>query len=221
MKHNHPARAWLAQNGLEALWDAAHPWYKKPKRAYHNIKHAHYVASALFDLVPAPRPALLLAAIWHDAIYIPGAENKVNELASSQLLLVEARNIGFSKGFFEDANEDALAIIETAANYIRRTDIKTHLGGKQHGDLAVLLDADLAAMGTSSFSQFVKNQKNILIENAGQFSEEGLEQCYYFLSNFKQNRAFIYHTDKGRELYEANAVENIRRLGVLYATSTY
>lgn len=111
MVHDHPARAWLAQAGLELLWDAARRWYRLPKRHYHTLHHANDVTTALFDLVANPSPALLLAARWHDAIYVAGAWKHANEDASAAALLLTAKQLGL--------DADKMAVVKEAHTLVQ------------------------------------------------------------------------------------------------------
>ena len=63
-----------------ALRDSATKWYKFDARSrqYHNLAHAHRVMAAIRQLTADAGPTLYLAALWHDAVYIPGAGGNVN-----------------------------------------------------------------------------------------------------------------------------------------------
>ena len=58
-------------------------------RHYHNWQHVCQVIDGLCQIlgdVSNISPALHLAALWHDAVYLPGAENGLNEKASALAL---------------------------------------------------------------------------------------------------------------------------------------
>lgn len=168
---------------------------------YHNLQHAKEVAMAVSD-APNVHPATVVAAIWHDAIYIPGS--KVNEQASADALRYEFRV------YKPHAN-----IAEAAALLVEQTKISDHLTSEhKSGQIAYLLDADIHSLGlpTRQFSKFITNQENILVENGAPINKENLKKCAEFLSQFLTVREHIYHTPYFRHKYESLARSNIKKL---------
>lgn len=208
MLHDHPARAWLAQDGLEMLWDAAAVWYRMPKRHYHHIAHANEVTTALFAMGGAS-PALMLAARWHDAVYIPGAALNVNEDASAAALKLAARNL--------DLTPKQIAIVQEADTLVRLTSMDMHQSRSLvKGAIATLLDADISSMGFV-YRTFVQNQKNIIREQTGlPPTAEGLAKSSAWLTDFAARRPYLFHTNRGRFLYESSAKDNIARFAKTY-----
>ena len=208
MLHDHPARAWLAQDGLELLWDAAAVWYRMPKRYYHTLAHANEVATALFAMGGAS-PALMLAARWHDAVYIPGAAINVNEDASAAALKLDARNLALTP--------KQIAIVQEADTLVRLTSMDMHQSRSLvKGAIATLLDADISSMG-AVYRTFVQNQKNIIREQTGlPPTAEGLAKSSAWLTDFAARRPYMFHTNRGRFLYELTAKDNIIRFAKTY-----
>lgn len=167
---------------------------------YHNIRHANRVVETVCQLTEVPSVELLLAARWHDAIYIPGS--LVNEAASGDALLYTYRR-------FQNDISLTSAVIEGAMDLIRKTTVSHHLTFfQQTGDLAILLDADLVALA-DDYETFCYNQQDILFENL--LTSASFDKSALFLRKFLTCRDKIYHTDKGRELFEEKARSNIER----------
>ena len=179
------------------------PWYdfQQQYRRYHNFAHAEYVVAAVHELTPEPSKEVILAAWWHDAVYVPGAGSDANERASAAALIHTAKRLGVHSPY-----------VVVAGYYVRSTHLENHLcSDRQYGDLAILLDADLKSLATD-YDTFVANQKNIIAENLGSpDSTDDLAKCAEFLTVFLSCREHIYHTVAGRQLWEDSAHANIER----------
>ena len=184
-------------------------------REYHNTLHAtmvvHYV-NVLTDFDPSL--SLIVAAQWHDAVYFPGAGSDANERCSSTALGIAARDLARSAEFTQE-QKDA---VNKAQDLIENTSVAVHLmsqheiplsGLASKGELAILLDADLASLA-SDWDKFVELQSNIIRENGGTVPDD-YGNSAKFLVSFLRCRKFIYHTEKGRELWEEKAKANITR----------
>ena len=75
----------MVKNKLFTMYRDADAYYKIPERAYHNVTHAQRVVETVLLLEDSPSSELVLAAKWHDAVYIPGSS--VNEIASADALM--------------------------------------------------------------------------------------------------------------------------------------
>ena len=177
-------------------------------REYHNFEHANNVAKAVHMLTAnEPSSALIIAAIWHDAVYFPGAGSDANERCSSTALGIEARNI--ARG--TELSKELKDAVNAAQDLIEYTSMQQHMHySRISGDLAVLLDADLRSLATEKFEDFVVVQECIIRENNGCVPDDYNESAQ-FLSKFLRCRDFIYHTDKAREMWEHRARLNITR----------
>ena len=168
-------------------------------RHYHNLDHALHVLESLNELVNDVPVHLAVAALYHDAVYVPGAGSDANELCSRAALEIDWKAI--------DAGPSIVMV--TSQLLIRNTCIAVHLMNRRAvGDLAVLLDADLHSLA-APWEVFVKNQHNIIRENGGELTNENFVKCGEFLRRFLSGRDHIYHTDAGRDKWEAAACENI------------
>lgn len=175
-------------------------------RHYHNIHHALYVLTSLCDLVDDVPVHLAVAALYHDAVYVPGAGSDANELCSSAALEID----------WNDINAGPHSVLIQSQRLIRSTDVCTHLMSTEaDGDLAVLLDADLHSLA-SPWELFVLNQHNIIRENGGELTNENFIKCGEFLRRFLSGRSHIYHTDIAREKWEAAARANITKWCIQY-----
>jgi predicted metal-dependent HD superfamily phosphohydrolase len=174
------------------------------KHQYHNWSHAWAVRCAIMEHWDNPPAHLILAAIFHDIVYIPGAANGVNEAASAEMLNYVLRAT--------DNNHEFMRL--SAAELIRSTDIATHmqiLPVNATSSLAILLDADLHSLA-APYDQFVKNQENILMENLiDPLSTEGRKKTTEFLNRMASVRSYIFHTKTGRDLWEQSAISNINQ----------
>lgn len=187
---------------IKALAHEAEAWYRfnDSIRFYHNWKHARDVVRRLYDM-REPSDEVLLAAYWHDAVYVPKAANGANEECSAAALGVAARQ-------FKD--KATLQSVVDAQMMIKSTTVKDHLtSGKIVGDLAKLLDCDLGSLA-SPYDEFLNIQKNIIKEQGGTV-EENTVDSQNFLKQFLECREYIYHTEYGREHWEDIAKSNIKR----------
>jgi predicted metal-dependent HD superfamily phosphohydrolase len=191
--------------GLYAVWHGASDWYNFDSRTkkYHNLHHALDVVKAVYELTEMPSLALLFAAKWHDAVYVPKAGGDSNERCSSAAL-----NVCYQKQR-EFESQENMMVIEGAQDLIVNTDVATHLSTERipQSDLAILLDADLSSLA-ADWPVFIQNQKDIISENFGTWPKDQLASAA-FLKQFLTVRTSIYHTDKARELWEADARQNI------------
>lgn len=188
---------------LAELTNVARVWYDIDwkTRYYHNWEHAMVVVAAVQLIDKNPSPELLLAALWHDAVYIAGAGSDANERCSAAALGNEGMKY----------DDPAIArIIEKSKMLIINTSIETHLHNTRiSGDLATLLDADLFSLCVA-YDDFVQKQTNIIYEMHGTYSKDQLKSAA-FLKQFLTCRECIYHTDYARTMWESHARANIER----------
>jgi predicted metal-dependent HD superfamily phosphohydrolase len=176
-------------------------WYIVGVRQYHNVTHANEVAD--YCINNGASQAVILAAMYHDAVYNPGSD--MNEEESAMALEIDYRHVrGITGKNFGN-------LIDRAKFLIRHTRVSIHLHSEwiKDPELALILDADLIGLGCE-YPKFLENQKNILREN--QLSDTELHLSANFLSKFLTCRDIIYHTANARELFELRARENINKL---------
>ena len=126
-----------ALDGIDnALFDKVRQSYKSPGRVYHTWQHI-LACLAEYRLVKCDEPrAVLLALLFHDAVYVPGAKD--NEAQSADLamcLLAEHGNI--PEG---ERREIAQMILLTASH---------HATNSLSADAMKLLDIDLSVLGAA------------------------------------------------------------------------
>jgi predicted metal-dependent HD superfamily phosphohydrolase len=189
---------------FRAMMQKAEKYYLHCDLQYHNLIHANRVVSTCYKLREICSGALLLAAQWHDAVYIPGS--KVNEQASADLLLHNFKLWATSSMYNTSEERD---VINTAMSLIKSTRVEDHMMSYSAGDteLGTLLDADLVSLA-DNYITFVETQKRILSEHG----EIKLSHSAKFLKQLKDSREYIYHTTKGREMFEDAAQRNIAML---------
>ena len=106
---------------------------REPHRAYHDARHvASCVVLAEEHRAHARRPAeVLLALLFHDAIYVPLARD--NEARSAALATTALRGLGAS----DEVTERVAALVLTTRDHASRGD----------PDAELVLDCDLAILG--------------------------------------------------------------------------
>lgn len=200
---------------IKSLSHSAKRWYdfNLSVRKYHNWDHACRVVSNCYKLTDNnPSDALILAAWWHDAVYVPGAGSDANERCSAAALGAAAQQLNKVR----QANKvllfsDALKTdVNMAQQLVQYTKVENHLHDRAlTGDIAILLDADLGSLA-DPYADFYQTQENIVEENGGTMTEHK-EKSAEFLHQFLTCRPSIYHTDYAREHWEKAARVNIAR----------
>ncbi len=118
-----------------AVLEAVLERHREPHRQYHTIRHVAWVirhVAALTGVEPhRDAGAIVAAACFHDAIYVPGAVD--NEAASARLAVTELRSLGWDDVRVEHVS----AMVVSTAHHQAGAD----------PDERVLLDADLAVLG--------------------------------------------------------------------------
>lgn len=131
-------RAWrrLAGAHHDLLLDALLQRYRQPHRYYHTATHIMMVVRHVHDvaarIAQQPSPELIAAALYHDAIYDPRADD--NEVHSATLAVRDLTTLGWTS---EQCALTRSMILATAAHVV------TGVGDQT----AILLDADLAILG--------------------------------------------------------------------------
>ncbi len=182
-------------NAAGALFDELAERYGEPVRHYHVLGHVEEVLGWLDVLGEdlEDRTAVELAAWFHDAVYDPTASD--NEDRSARLAVDRLGALGVP---------DALS--GEVARLVRLT--RTHRADPADLDGAVLLDADLAVLGSAP-DDYDRYRAAIRLE-------------YGFVAEteFRLGRAAVlrslaegscYRTPTGRDRLEARARANIAR----------
>jgi predicted metal-dependent HD superfamily phosphohydrolase len=185
-------------------------------RLYHDESHVYTVLSALFKITK-PSKAQILAAIWNDAVYVPGAQSEdSNEIASSELLGYKLRQLVGLPACVE--------LQHGAAELIMATTIKRHLEPNIQKEYEVyvldveemeLQDADLSTLALP-FPRFINKQVQLIQEYFGKgktykVTADQLRLQSDFLQKFLLKKR-IFRTDTGYKLYESQARLNITEL---------
>lgn len=195
----------LKNTELEPLILACHSYYGQNAvdRKYHNLYHAHTVVRNLHALTNnTTTPSLVLAGLWHDAVYFPGVGTNANEMCSARAFEIEFDRYVTDPAYNQIKRDTRLLI--------KRTTIDDHLSCNAiQGDEAYLLDADLGSLA-APWDEFINTQGNIILENSGQIPRD-YKKGAEFLKMFLWKRDFIYHTAEARELWEYNARLNITK----------
>jgi predicted metal-dependent HD superfamily phosphohydrolase len=165
-------------------------------RYYHNLDHLEAVLATLDTLVgqARERPALELAAWFHDAVYDPRSAD--NEEASAALAESTSAAWGLSASF---AGRVGRLIRATATHQAEDADSDTHL----------LLDADLAILGAEPVD-YDRYAEAIRREYAWVHEEDYRRGRGRVLRQFLQ-RERIYQLEAVHAALDARARDNLRR----------
>lgn len=183
--------------------------YNEPHRHYHAWHHALSVISwtnyCTIDLGPLEGYTQLefsLAALYHDAIYDTKVGSPGNELAS----------VAFMKSQLADLFNRYPGTFERVERLINLT--AQHGKGAQGHSLseALFLDCDMASFGEKRWEVVLWNELNIHKEYLTTYTQEQVNVGRrHFLTLLHQNGS-IFLTPHFRDLFEAQAQRNIRRL---------
>ena len=212
-QHTLPMHISLAPDNTKLLENAAKEYYgfQYQFKGYHNWEHARHVMDSATLIMSAECPdifdeSILLAAMWHDAVYIAGSGEAVNEHASAAALNHNWNHFHI--------NDDPM-ILQRATRLITMTSIGTHLISQNiTNDLPhqILMDADLSSLAAKEYNDFKLTQGRIIMENNGDpTSKDDKHKCSKFLLMLSNARPYIYHTTTARNWYEAKALSNIAR----------
>jgi predicted metal-dependent HD superfamily phosphohydrolase len=125
------------------LWHEVEAAYASPGRAYHTIAHVEEVLARLAD-VAAPgapgwtqRDEVLVAALFHDAVYVPGARD--NEARSAELAEDAA-----ARHFPRADRERVAQLVRLTARHGQLTSADID------AEAALFLDCDMAILAASA-----------------------------------------------------------------------
>lgn len=143
----------------EGLMRAVHSAYAQPPpRAYHSFAHVQEVLRHLAEVTAGPGWAqpqeVLLAALFHDAVYLPGAKD--NE-AKSAGLARQAIETFLPRAGVDSARVEQLILLTAKHGQLAPRDVDA--------DQALFLDCDLAILGAEP-ATFDAYQRAIALEYA-------------------------------------------------------
>jgi len=184
----------------EPLLEELRRRHAEPHRAYHDWHHI----AALLDLHGeldgrfADAQAVLLAVLFHDAIYDPRASD--NEEQSARLLETELAG---------KRDEATLARAAALVRATRAHAVPQGLPADEAGDMALFLDMDLAILGAEP-AAFDRYEAQVRREYAHVPDEAFRLGRAAVLERFAQ-RGQLYFSDWGRARFEAAARANLAR----------
>lgn len=197
----HPALGPLVEAGFPAARiDQVLAFYDEPHRAYHDRQHLVEMFDASLRLDGRLTAVQILALLFHDAIYVPGAARGTNESMSAQLLRV------YGAGLDRALVDKACAIVIDTAEHVSRSP-----------EAELVLDLDLMRLAApppdfDRFSRQVFTEQRSLIAIA-----DDAEALAFFSARrtpfFQQllDRPWIYCTAVARQHFEEAARVNLRR----------
>lgn len=201
LDHRHPALAPLLEAGFApGRLEQVLVFYDEPHRAYHDRQHLVEMFDASLTLGQRLTAVQVLALLFHDAIYVPGAARGSNEMMSAQLLRVYTA--GLDRALIDTA---CALVIDTAEHVARRPEAE------------MVLDLDLMRLAAPApdfdrFSRQVFAEQRSLIaiaDDAAALAFFSARRIPFFQQLL--DRAWIYCTPAARERFEAPARANLRR----------
>lgn len=170
--------------------------YSQPDRADHNLNHIAHVLQTIATLQPQAHnlAALQLAAWFHDIVYNSQATD--NETQSA----INAENVLRSLGLPPATITTVQELILATNHHSDRTNSSI--------DRCILLDADLAILGTTP-QQYWQYAQAIRQEYAWVSDRDYRNGRKRILSNFLQ-RDRLYLTDTMHQTHTARARQNLQ-----------
>lgn len=184
-----------------AMVELALVHYRQPHRFYHDAAHIQEMMALSRARELKLSPAEELAVLWHDAVYVPGADKSMNEKLSAKLMLATAAN---GPSFFNTVDKPTLLAAE-------RIILETTHAGEPSDEAVRVVDLDLYRLG-SPWPEFDRHAH--AIEREFRVLHDSPEKFWTARANFYRSmlqRPHIFSTAPFQERYEAQARDNLRR----------
>ena len=187
------------------LFDSLMGRHREAHRHYHGVRHVTWVVRHVEELAAAEPVddigAVVVAAFFHDAIYDP--QGSGNEAASARLADRELTVLGWD----EARRQRVAAMVEATARHDVPSGSGTDAATPIDIDIAVLLDADLAVLGSepASYQAYVDGVRSEYAHVSADDWRSGRTQV---LQSFL-DRPSVYATPTGRTRWEARARANL------------
>jgi predicted metal-dependent HD superfamily phosphohydrolase len=181
------------------LFDSLIGRHREAHRHYHGVRHVTWVVRHVEELAAAEPvsdiAAVVVAAFFHDAVYDPQAAD--NEAASARLADLELSVLGWD----EARRRRVVEMVEATATH----DVSST--SAIDGDVAVLLDADLAVLGSdpASYQAYVAGVRSEYVHVSADDWRTGRTQV---LRSFL-DRPALFATPTGRARWETRARANL------------
>lgn len=178
--------------------------YSERHRHYHDASHLVAVLTALDELAAPHEPSVevRLAAWFHDAIYSGTAG--VDEERSAELAAQRLSEVGAD----DRSIEQVRAMVLATAGHIA-SDADADDGAGPDLDTALLLDADLSILGAPG-TTYDAYARGVRAEHA-HVSDERFATGRIAALRTLLGRPRLFHTDAGRQRFDATARANLRR----------
>lgn len=186
--------------------------YERNPRHYHTFDHARAVlweAVVVHFCDPWIRPKeVLVAALFHDAVYYAGAPDDDNEAMSAEVAREELECAGMESSLDID---HVMRLIHVTSEHFRK-------GAKFTEEEAKFLDCDIVGLA-APWVEFTKQNTRIdqeFMEASGKLWEGITTEKLYARRAAWLRRVldlpYIFHSERGRKLYELSARDNIKRI---------
>lgn len=197
------------------IWNLAQGLYSEGFRAYHTFDHAKDVLARVerveTDIGFMSPDAVRLAALFHDAVYVVGADdNETRSALTMTRILYDNIQATLSEEFeqrmkFGQCVDKAAVLIRATSQHL------THREFYTDWDTMLFLDCDVRGFATLSWDKFSASAKAIEAEYAsmaGFNPEEYKEGRVKFLTTMY--RKGVFRSPYFRKNYEKVALDNIR-----------
>ena len=166
--------------------------YEHPSRFYHNSHHLAEGFRELHRFEKLLEQPLVAHYAWlnHDRVYT--ADSKLNEVWSAELAVQDGRKIGLEHCEYLAAKEMILA---TITHKVPSTEFA------HRGDVALMLDIDLSALGADR-ETFIVDGDNIRAEFCGRLSNEAWNAGRAAFASAMLSREQIFVTPQYAHLEE-------------------
>lgn len=185
----------------KALVDEVRAAHGTAGRAYHDLRHVGEVVAALARAradVGLQRPAeALLAALFHDAVYVPGAKDN------------EAKSAALAREVVARLDPRALDVAWIEATILATARHGALREGDVDADAAIVLDCDMAILAAPA-GRFAEYEAQIAAEYAFVPPEAYAAGRRAFLERVLAGPA-IYLSPWGRDAFERAARDNLAR----------
>lgn len=180
--------------------------HREPHRRYHGVGHVAWVLRHLATLSRSePHDdlgAIVAAACFHDAVYDPRAVD--NEAASARLARTSLAGLGWPA----ERVEHVVSMVEATAGHVTDAASSGRAGATVDADTAVLLDADLAVLGSDP-AAYLEYSRGVRAEYAHVDDTAWRDGRAAVLRTLLARRR-VYLTATARERWEVRARANLR-----------
>jgi len=181
--------------GIESFWDEIIKSYCSSKRYYHNLFHLDYMFEVIapFKYLLNDPDAVYFSIWFHDIVYNSSKKDNEEQSAKRSTEVLTKLN----------ASAELIAKVNSMINAT-----KSHMNsGAGHFDISLLLDADLAILGSDE-ETYIAYSKSVRKEYSQYPDLLYIPGRKKMLQKFLQSE-YIYKTEEMRNQFEVQARKNL------------